>query len=76
MQLYTRMSCMTNSRFLQSGRVHGACPVCKPMHPQVNLLWRPSTYDYGTGIVPNKGPGWQNYLAEDEVRTFAAPGTR
>lgn len=32
----------------------------------VNLLWRPSTYDYGTGIVPNKGPGWQNYLAEDE----------
>lgn len=35
---------------------------------QLNLLWRPNTYEYGTGIVPNKGEGWLTFSAEGEVR--------
>lgn len=34
----------------------------------LNLLWRPVTYEYGSGVVPNKGDGWQNYADEGEVR--------
>ena len=33
-----------------------------------NVLWRPVTYEYGTGLVPNKGEGWQHYHDEGEVR--------
>ncbi|CAL8470356.1 g9898 [Coccomyxa elongata] len=32
----------------------------------LTLLWRPVTYDYGTGVVPNKGDGWQYYADEGE----------
>ena len=32
-------------------------------------LWRTSSYEYGTGVVPNKGEGWQSYAAEGEVRS-------
>ncbi len=31
------------------------------------LLFRPATYEYGTGVVPNKGDGWQYYADEGEV---------
>ena len=30
-------------------------------------LWRTSSYEYGTGVVPNKGEGWRSYAAEGEV---------
>ena len=33
-------------------------------------LWRTSSYEYGTGVVPNKGEGWQSYAAEGEVSSF------
>ncbi len=37
----------------------------------LTLLWRPVTYEYDTGIVPNKGDGWQYYADEGEVNTSA-----
>lgn len=33
----------------------------------LNSLWRPVTYAYGTGLVPNKGQDWQYYSDEGEV---------
>ena len=36
---------------------------------QLDFLWRPVTYEYGTGVVPNKGEGWPSFAGgEGEVR--------
>ena len=56
---------------VQSGITKCAKPVATDpwwLH-LVGALWRTNTYNYGTGVVPNHGEGWQSYAAaEGEVR--------
>ena len=59
---------------VQSGLTKCAKPVAtSPWWLHIlGTLWRTVTYDYGTGVVPNHGEGWQSYAAEGEVRTWRA----
>ncbi len=55
---------------VQSGTTKCAKPVATDpwwLH-LLGALWRTNTYNYGTGVVPNHGEGWQSYAAEGEVR--------
>ena len=60
---------------VQAGVTNCAKPVAtSPWWVQIlGQLWRPATYDYGSGIVPNQGEGWQSYAAEGEVRSSHLP---
>ncbi|EIE26108.1 hypothetical protein COCSUDRAFT_52686 [Coccomyxa subellipsoidea C-169] len=65
--------------FVRDCELFSLAPTCTPGSPcskpvsdspwwlrSLNLLWRPASYEYGTGVVPNKGDGWQYYADEGE----------
>ncbi|CAL5228510.1 g11659 [Coccomyxa viridis] len=52
---------------VQSGTTKCAKPVATDpwwVH-LLGALWRTNTYNYGTGVVPNHGEGWQSYAAAE-----------